>query len=125
MYGKPARYEEILNTIEETEFEDLSEVKAHFNAPIKMDMILKASILCDMPIVVLSDWFQDKTIGMSFEPKLDQSGLKSPIYFLISGSTNTGNRMLLHKSQIYAATYYQKMGLTVRKFKPLPPDLTK
>lgn len=75
-----------------------------------------------MPVVVLSDWFDDKIIGMCFEPKLEQRGLKSPIYFLTNGSKSSGNRMLLHKSQIYAATYYQKMGLTVRKFKKLAPD---
>ena len=66
-----------------------------------------------MPFVVFSDQFENRTIGVCFEPDEEQKGSKSPIYILAEGSSF---RMLLHKSQIYAAKYYQKHGLTVKKF---------
>ena len=78
---------------------------------------MKASIAHDMPFVLLSDKFEGNIIGKCFEPNLDQVGKKSPIYFL---NDDVKKKMLLHKSQIYAATHLQKNGVIVRKFEPLP-----
>lgn len=94
MYGDPRRYKDLKNKINQTQFEDLDQVRAHF--PNKnIISLLNASILSGIPFVLLSDQFEDKIIGKSFEPKLEDKGKKNPIYFL---SHDSGNKMLLHKS---------------------------
>ena len=59
--------------------------------------------------------FEDKVIGKCFEPNMANKGKKSPIYFLWSQNEY---KMILHKSQIYAALHFQKLGMKVRKFEP-------
>lgn len=67
-----------------------------------------------MPFVIFSPTFEGSQIGACFEPNIEKKGLKSPIYILDEG--NSKFRMLLHKSQVYAARYLSENGLEVKKF---------
>ena len=75
---------------------------------------MKAAIIYDLPFVIFSSSFEGSQIGACFEPDVTKKGLKSPLYILDEG--NSKFRMLLHKSQVYAARYFSDNGLKVKKF---------
>ena len=73
LHNDHEKYEMIRDEIDKSQFESLEEVKSCFDG-LKVYYLLKGSILCNIPFVLLADRYKDQTIGVCFEPLLKNIG---------------------------------------------------